>query len=76
MGEHLRFAEQGNRGDMRDHETGFRTGMPGEKCGQSFVHVRINQALDPTLTDAHKVRDRDRGVIKCERERRTMKVAA
>ena len=76
MSEHFRFIEQGRRGDMRDHETRLRTGMPGEKCGQSLVHIWINQALDPALTDAYKVRDRDRGVIKRERERRAMKVAA
>ena len=76
MGEHFRFIEQRSRGDMRDHKTRLRTGMSGEKCGQSLVHIWINQALDPALTDAYKVRDRDRDVIKRKRERRTMKVTA
>src|SRR6266403_5019649 len=49
--------------------------MPGQKRGQAFVRVRIEQALDSTLANAHQVCYRDGGVVECEGQWRAVKIA-
>ena len=76
MGEHFRFIEQGSRSNMRDHEARLHAWLPGKKRRKTFIHVWIDQALDPALTNAHEVSERDRGIIEREGERCAMEIAA
>ncbi len=76
MGEHSRFVEQRSRRDMRDHETrianpGCRArnaGSPSLLSGLTKRSIRRSLML---IRSDH----RDGGIIKCERERRAMKIS-
>jgi len=37
---------------MRYHKTGFDSRPPREKCGQSFIRIRIHEAIRAPFADA------------------------
>ena len=76
MGEDSCFVEQSGCSDMRNHEAGFHARTPGKERGQTFVHIGIDQPFNPALANAHQIRHCDGSIIKCQRKRRAVKIAA
>src|SRR6266403_3790108 len=61
---------------MRDHKTRLRTGMAGQKRGQAFVQIWINQSINSTFANAHQVGERDRRIIQGQREGGAVKITS
>ena len=61
---------------MRNHKARMQARFPREKRRQPFALVRINQAIGAAFADAHKIGQRDGGVIERESERRAVKISA
>jgi hypothetical protein len=76
MRQYFRFVQQRGGGDLRNHHAGLQAGLSREKGRQAITQVGIDHALDSSLADAHQIRQRDGGKIKCVRQWRTMKISA
>ena len=74
--ENLGLVEQGGGGDVGDHKPEEIPGVSERNGGQAFVDVRVDEAVDATLADAHQVGEGDGGVVEGQGERRAVEVAA
>src|SRR5579862_6677491 len=76
MSEGLGLIEESDRSDVRNHETGGRSGMRSQEWRKMFVDVRIDEPVDPALADVHQIGNRDRSIVEGECQRRCMEIAA
>ncbi len=76
MRQHFAFIQERSRSDVRHHITRRQAGLARQKRRQSLVDVRVDKTVDPALTNAGEIGQRDGCVVEAIGERRTVEVAA
>ena len=76
MGEDLALVDERGGDNLRHHEAGREAGVSGEKGGEAFVDVGVEQAVDAALANAGEIGEHDGRVVKGVGQRRAVEVAA